>query len=145
MKNVKFVTWWILVSSILICIIAITHNLFAIGIYEHLMVGDPNLVEAANDIMREKATGFVYFFVMSGTALLFAGLLSLYSLRGLKRSDKWAWIIALSSSLFVAIANGGAIPIFGGNPLIVAIFLCGLSNVVILLLSGNSQKKVIVT
>jgi hypothetical protein len=38
--------------------------------------------------IQKFANGFVYFFILGGTSFLFAALLMLFSLKGLKKSEK---------------------------------------------------------
>lgn len=132
MERRKFLSRWILISGILISIISLLHNAFAPAMYQQMM----------DDIsVRDKAAGLIYFFVLGGTAFLFAGFLTIYSSIALKRSERWAWVIALSSGLFVAIGQISAVLIARfGNPLIYAAGICSISNVIILLIFKNTFK-----
>lgn len=81
------------------------------------------------------SAGFAYFFAFNGLAILFADLLSAYSSIGLKKSQSWARLIAISSGLFAVIGGIGAVGFAKfGNPLIYVMSICAASNVLLLLI-----------
>lgn len=129
----RFLRSWILFSGIVISIIGLVHNSFAPGMYKSLLTIEP---------LKDKAPGFVYFFVFAGTAFLFAGLLTIYSSTGLKNADRWAVIIAVGSAIFVALGALSAV-IFAKfeNPLIYVTALCGVSNIILLSVFSPALKK----
>ena len=122
----KLVSTWTLVTGILIALIGITHSSFTPMFYRQLL---------QVDAFADKAAGFIYFFAFMGFAIFFAGLLIVYAASGLKRGERWAWVIAQGSNGFVFIGGVCAI-IFGGftNPLIYIISAAAVLNFVMLLL-----------
>ncbi|MBN1391723.1 MAG: hypothetical protein JW947_02850 [Sedimentisphaerales bacterium] len=95
-----------------------------------------------DETLKDKARGFVYFFVFGGFAVIFVGLLTIYSSLGLKKSEKWAWLIATSSTLFVAIGIIGAVTFAKfGNPMIYIASISSISSVLLLLLSYRGFKN----
>lgn len=127
MKKLTF--YWILISGVIISLTGILHNIAAPGMYR-AMKNDPAI--------QDKAEGLLYFFIFMGTSVLYAGLLTVFSSFGVKKSAGWAWTIAFSSGIFIFL--GALAAIFYArfaNPLIYAMGFGGLSNVVVLLLSGK--------
>jgi hypothetical protein len=133
MNKIKFISRWIFVAGIIITIIGIIHSSFAPIMYQQMM---------KDETLKDKVPGFIYFFAFSGFAILFAGLLTIYSSLGLKKSEKWAWLIAISSSLFVALGGIGAVTFAKfGNPMIYAMSISAISNVLLLLLFYREFKN----
>lgn len=133
MNRIKFVSYWILATGIFIAVIGVIHSGFSPMMYRQMM----------NDAsIQDKAAGFVYFFALGGFAFCFAGLLSAYASFGLRKPEKWAWVIAFSSALFVAIGGGFAISFAKfGNPLIYIMLICSVSNIFLLLIPGKRNKE----
>jgi hypothetical protein len=125
----KFISRWILVTGIIIALIGIIHISFTPVMYQQ-MIND----ETIDETLKGRAPGFAYFFAFCGFAIFYAGLLTIYSSFGLKKSEKWALLIAISAGLFVALGCISAI-IFAkfGNPLIYVTSICAISNVLLLL------------
>jgi len=89
--------------------------------------------------LEEKAPGFAYFFAFCGFAVLYAGLLTIYSWLGLRKSEKWAWVIAISAGLFVALGGISAIAFAKfGNPLIYVMSISAILNLFLLLILHRS-------
>jgi small-conductance mechanosensitive channel len=133
MDKIKFISRWIFVAGIIITIIGVIHTSFAPVGYQQMM---------KDETLKDKARGFAYFFAFCGYAVIFAGLLTIYSSLGLKKSEKWAWLIAISSTLFVAIGMIGAVMFAKfGNPMIYVAFISSISSVLLLLLSYRDFKN----
>jgi hypothetical protein len=133
MGNNKLLRKWILISGIIISIIAIIHNIMGILMY-------PDMMKAQT--IQKLANGFVYFFILGGTSFLFAALLMLFSLKGLKKSEKWAWTQSFCSAIFISLTQVGALT-FGKfrNPLIYIVAVCSISSIVILILNIKNFKN----
>jgi uncharacterized membrane protein HdeD (DUF308 family) len=126
MKKRRFVSRWILAMGIIIAIIGIIHTSFAPAMYQQML---------KDDTLKDKAAGFVYFFALGGFAFLFAGILTIFSSFGLKKSEKWAWLIAISAGLFVALGGISAVTFAEfGNPMIYVMSISAISNVFLLLI-----------
>jgi hypothetical protein len=133
MDKIKFISRWIFVVGIIITVIGIIHSSFAPIGYQQMM---------KDETLKDKALGFVYFFAFSGFAIIFAGLLTIYSSLGLKKSEKWAWLIAISSTLFVALGGIGAVTFAKfGNPMIYVVSISSISSVLLLLLFYKDFKN----
>ena len=129
----KFVSRWILVTGIIIVLIGVVHSSFAPMMYQQMM---------KDEAIKDKAMGFVYFFAFDGFAIVFAGLLTVFSSFGLKKSEKWAWLIAISSTLFVAIGMIGAVTFAKfGNPMIYVASVSSISSVLLLLFFYKDFKN----
>jgi len=126
MDRRKFISRWILVTGIIISLTGILHISFTPAMYQQML---------KDEIVKDKAPGFAYFFAFCGFAVLYAGLLTIYSFFGLKKSQKWARVIAISAGLFVALGGISAIAFAKfGNPMIYIMFICALSNLFLLLI-----------
>ncbi|MCP4133223.1 MAG: hypothetical protein GY754_19805, partial [bacterium] len=100
MNKKNFVSKWTLVMGVLFVLLGIAHN------------------AAAPFVMREYYAGklsgddlytFLFMFAATGIAVLFAGILTVYAARGLKKSKRWAWVCAFGSGLYILILGIGAI------------------------------------
>jgi hypothetical protein len=75
--------------------------------------------ETIDETLKDKAPGFAYFFAFCGFAIFYAGLLTIYSSSGLKKSEKLAQLLSISTGLFVAFGGISAITLAKfGNPMI---------------------------
>ena len=68
-----------MISGIVISLTGIAHNAFAPAMY-HMIMKD--------QLTKDKAAGIIFFFIVAGTAFLFAGLFTMFSSVGLKKSGK---------------------------------------------------------
>ena len=125
MDRGKFVSRWILVTGIIIALTGLLHIGATPMMYRQML---------QDETVKDKAPGFAYFFAFCGFAVLYAGLLSVYASSGLKKSQKWARLIAISAGLFVAIGGISAIAFAKfGNPLIYIMSISAMSNIFLLL------------
>ena len=130
MDRRKFISRWILVTGIIIAVIGILHISFTPAMYQQML---------KDQTLKEKALGFAYFFAFCGFAVLYAGLLTIYSWLGLRKSEKWAWVIAISAGLFVALGGISAIAFAKfGNPLIYVMSISAILNLFLLLILHRS-------
>lgn len=122
MKKTNLLSRVSLISGIIILLIGIVHNAFAPVIYE----------QASRDV-GDKAIAFVSFFVLVGAAVIFFGIFLIYSSRGLKRGEFWAWNISLLSSLFIALMGIPIILFLKINFLHVIMLAGAILNLIVLL------------
>ena len=133
MDRGKFGSHWILVTGIIITLIGIVHTSSAPMMYQQMM---------KDEAIKDKVPGLVYFFAFDGVAVIFAGLLTVFSCFGLKKTEKWAWTIAISSGLFVALGSLGAVAFAEfTNPMIYAMGISAVSNVFLLLIFYRNFNK----
>ncbi|MBN2011882.1 hypothetical protein JW960_21315 [candidate division KSB1 bacterium] len=126
MKKNQFIGKWTLTVGIIIGVIGVIHNCFTPTLWQ----------QALNDgITHEQAAGFAYFFLLSGSAFILAGLLMAFASFDLKKSARWAWQVVLINCTFVALAGIGAIAGAGfrGNLLIYVLCLGSISTIFLLL------------
>ena len=125
MDRRKFVSRWILATGIIISLTGLLHVGATPMMYRQML---------QDETVKDKAPGFAYFFAFCGFAVLYAGLLSIYSSFGLKKSKGWARLIAISSGVFVALGGICAV-VFAkfGNPLIYVMSVSAVSNLFLLL------------
>ena len=126
MDRRKIISRWILITGIIIALIGILHISFTPAMYQQML---------KDEAVKDKAAGFAYFFAFCGFAVLYAGLLTIYSFFGLKKSQNWARPIAISAGLFVAIGGISAVALAKfGNPLIYVMCISAISNLFLLLI-----------
>jgi len=126
MDRRKFISRWILITGIIIAVTGILHTSFTPAMYQQML---------KDETVKDKAPGFAYFFAFCGFAVLYAGLLTIYSFFGLKKSEKWARPIAVSAGLFLALGGISAIAFAKfGNPLIYIMCISAISNLFLLLI-----------
>ncbi len=87
----------------------------------------------------DRVWGVVFFFAISGVAVIFAGILMIYSSFGLKKKEKWAKFISLIASLFIVLFGIGAIVAGMTNPLIWLMIFGGVSNAILLAINRTEQ------
>lgn len=126
MKIKQFTSRWILITGIVFCLIGIAHNSFAPEMYKTLQT---------EPLLKDKAQGLIYFFIVMGSAIILCGFLSIFSSSGIKKSEKWGKTIALSAAVFIALCAFTAI-IFAdfSNPLIYVMGICAFLNIAFLLI-----------
>lgn len=59
---------------------------------------------------------FLDMFLSTGIAVVFAGILIIYSSRSLKNSEQWAWNISLASGLFMLLLGVASVVFMYDNP-----------------------------
>jgi hypothetical protein len=59
---------------------------------------------------------FLYMFLGTGAAVIFAGLLALFSTGGWERGERWAWAIQLRIGVFLLLLGIGAVIAMTENP-----------------------------
>ncbi len=134
MDRRKFVSCWILVTGIVIALTGLLHVGATPMMYRQML---------QDETVKDKAPGFAYFFAFCGFAIIYAGLLSIYSSFGLKKSQKWAKLIAVSSGLFVALGGISAIAFAKfGNPMIYVMSISAVSNLFLLLFFYSEYRSV---
>ncbi len=130
MDRRKFISRWILITGIIIALTGIIHISFTPVMYQQML---------KDETVKDMAPGFAYFFAFAGFAVLYAGLLTIYSCFGLRKSQKWARPIAISAGLFLALGGISAIAFAKfGNPLIYVMCISAISNVLLLLIFHRS-------
>jgi hypothetical protein len=137
MDKRKFISRWILVTGIIITLIGIIHVSFTPVMYQQ-MIND----ETIDETLKDKAPGFAYFFAFCGFAIFYAGLLTIYSSFGLKKSEKWALFLSVSAGLFVAIGGISALAFAKfSNPMIYIMSISAISNVFLLLIFSGAKNS----
>lgn len=106
MQRRQIGSYWVLAAGILIAILGMIHNAATKEVY----------YSGYDKLPMHHGWVFIYMFVVVGTAGIFAGGLVIYCSFGLRRSEKWSWIIALGVGVFMLTLAGGAVMVMPGNP-----------------------------
>lgn len=119
MTKEKWVMRWMITSGVLAILIGILHDAFTMEMAAKIGGKVP---ESPELLWR-----FGYFFAAMGTAVIFSGALMLRTVRPVRRGDRWAWRIALLTSLFLVLLMTGAIYCQMNNLLIQILLWSNLS------------------
>lgn len=106
MQRRKIGSYWVLVAGILIAILGMIHNAATKEVY----------YSGYDKLPTHHGWVFIYMFLAVGTVMIFAGGLVIYCSFGLRRSERWSWIISLGVGVFVVILVSGAVMVMPGNP-----------------------------
>lgn len=106
MQRRQIGSYWVLAAGVLIVILGMIHNAATKDVY----------YSGYDKLPLHHGWVFIYMFLAVGTAVIFAGGLVIYCSFGLRRSERWSWIIALAVGVFVVILGSGAMIIMPGNP-----------------------------
>jgi hypothetical protein len=124
MSKSKFLSYWVLIFAILLFVLGVIHNTYTPEIYR----------TAIKALSKELAITLTYTFVTTGNAMIFMGILAFYTCFGLKRSERWAWVVALSTGIFLALIGVGAIFLMPDDPFTYVISAIGVVMILPLLL-----------
>ncbi len=91
---------WTRVMGILFLLLGILH-----------VAATPLVIEAdySGRLHGVGMTSAVFMFVSTGAAVIFAGILTIYSSGGLARGEEWAWAVAFMSGIFMLMVGVGAV------------------------------------
>lgn len=59
---------------------------------------------------------FLYIFLATGIAVIFAGALMLLAAGGWSRGERWAWAVLLRTGIFLSLLGIGAVVTMADNP-----------------------------
>ncbi len=106
MEKKKRASQWVFVAGILIVILGLTH-IAATPVIFRMDFGE---------LPTEAGLAFIYVFVATGVAVVFAGLLAVYSSIGSKRSEGMARPLAVGVGVFMLLVGIGAVVTMSDNP-----------------------------
>ena len=123
---------WVLIIGILIIILGLIHNaatsiVFHMGSFEKLP--------------KEDGLVFIYMYVATGTAVIAAGLLTIYCSFALKKSERMAWTITIAVCIFMILLGIGAIITMTDNPFAYIMLVLPLLEIIPLLNYKNEFIK----
>ena len=110
---------WVLVAGILVLLIGALHSIQAPSLYERQAAGGS----------PEAARGSVYFFLVTGAALLLTGVFLIYAARGIRAREPWGRTVAVIAGLFVLVVGvGGLAYARFRNPLLYVLIAASASS-----------------
>jgi uncharacterized membrane protein HdeD (DUF308 family) len=97
---------WVLIAGILTVLLGLIH-----------VAATPVIFSTMSDQLSaaDKLT-FLYMYIATGAAVIFVGWLVMYGSRGLRTSERWAWITTLAAGVFMSLLGIGAILAMSDNP-----------------------------
>lgn len=97
---------WVLIAGILTVLLGLIH-----------VAATPVIFSTMSDQLSaaDKLT-FLYMYIATGAAVIFVGWLIMYGSRGLRTSERWAWITTLAAGVFMSLLGIGAILAMSDNP-----------------------------
>jgi hypothetical protein len=102
--SVRIILCWAYFSGTVTVIIGLLHNVMVFTLLPH------------NQPLSQEIYFRIWFFLCTGTAVAFAGMLCLYAVRGLGRGESWARFVTLVSGLFLGLlGTGGAVLTMPGD------------------------------
>ncbi|MFQ6120215.1 MAG: hypothetical protein ACE5KE_10060 [Methanosarcinales archaeon] len=130
MEKGKFGSKWVFIMGILIVILGIIHN------------GATPLISSDLDILPKNVMlVMIFMFVGTGTAIIFAGLLTIYCSFGLKKSERMAWVIAMGVGVFIGLLGIGAVITMPNNPFAYIMSAFSILVIIPLLIHRKQFKK----
>ncbi len=126
----KVLSLFSLVGGILVIIIGIAHTAFT-----------PTVYRSSISILQDKALAVAYFFAVMGIYVILSGWLMVYSSRGLRRLDRWAWTISLSNGLCNVVCGLGALIVGIRHSLVLTWFFSALSVAVLCLVFQKAYRS----
>ncbi len=126
----KLLSLFSLIGGILVVLIGIAHTAFTPAIYR-----------GAVSVLHDKALGMAYFFGVMGLYVMFSGWLMIYSSRGLRRLDRWAWSVSLFNGLCNVVCGVGAMIVGFRHSLVLIWFFSALSVVVLCLAFYKTYRQ----
>ena len=130
MERRKLGSRWVLVAGILIAVLGLIHDAATFVIFGD--VGKP---------YDGKVLASIFTFVATGAAVIFVGLLTVYSSFGLERSEKWAWTVAKGVGMFMIPFGLGAVATMPDNPFAYIGLVAAILEVIPLLIFRHEFKE----
>ena len=84
----------VLISGIINCLLAVVHQIVLYFTYAHYKT---LITPQAAPVLED----FLLFSIGLGIVLLFVGLMTIYSYSGLKRGERWAYVVAAGAALLL--------------------------------------------
>ncbi len=118
-----------LIGGILVIIVGVAHTAFT-----------PVVYRGALSVLHEKTLGMAYFFAVMGIYVIFSGWLMVYSSRGLRRLDRWAWTVSLFNALCNVVCGVGALIVGFRHGFVLTWFFSALAVVVLCLVFYRTYR-----
>ena len=105
MEKKKRASQWVFAAGILIAILGLIH-----------IAATPMVLKDLDELPKNVKDSLVYMYVTTGAAVVFAGLLAVYSSIGIKRSEGMARPLAVGVGVFMFLVGVGAVIVMPDNP-----------------------------
>ncbi len=126
----KVLSLFSLIGGILVVLIGIAHT-----------AATPVIYRGAISVLHDKALGMAYFFGVMGLYVILSGWLMVYSSRGLRRLDRWAWSVSLFNGLCNVVCGVGAMIVGFRHSLVWIWFVSALSVVILCLVFYKTYRQ----
>jgi len=118
------------VVGVLIIILGLIHISYTPILYKDI---------ASIPLDPDNLNTYLYMFVATGASLLLAGVLVVYSVKGLKRNNHLAWVVSLTVGIYILLLGIGAVvTMHGGNPFAYIMLVLAVLEMFTLLLIKRS-------
>jgi len=124
MNKSQLVYRWLLITGSLIILLGVAHMAIAV----------PRGIQIVKYLPQAAALPLTLGNIVTALAVGSAGLLTIYCASGVKRTEYWAWTIAVSAGIFMIIVGIGYILVTPNNPFAYLAFLIALFDLVPLVL-----------
>ncbi|MFZ5645179.1 MAG: hypothetical protein ACOY46_16510 [Bacillota bacterium] len=123
---------WVLTTGILILILGLIH------------IGATPIVYKMgfNGLQDGYGKTFLYMYVSTGAAVVFAGLLTIYCSSGLGKMERESWMMATGAGIFMFLLGAGAVITMPDNPFSYITLIISLVDVVPLLMFRNKYAGI---
>jgi hypothetical protein len=128
MNKSKLVYRWLLITGSLIILLGVAHLLIAV----------PVGIEVVKILPKWAALSLTLGNIVTALAVGSAGCLTIYCAFGLKRTERWAWTIAVGVGIFITIVGIGYVVVTPYNPFAYLAFVIALFDLIPLFLFRQS-------
>jgi hypothetical protein len=128
MNKSQLVHRWLLITGSIMSLLGIAH----------LVIAVPMGIVFVKSLPREAALALTLGNIVTAVAVGGAGLLTIYCASGLKRTERWAWTIAVGVGMFMTMVGIGYVLITPNNPFAYIAFIVAICDLVPLVLYHKS-------
>jgi small-conductance mechanosensitive channel len=131
MDKRQFGSWWVFIVGVLIALLGVIHVAATPAIFSTM----------SEQLYAADLLATLYMFIATGAATIFVGLLIMYSSRGLKAAERWAWTISIAAGAFMLVVGAGAVLTMWDNPFAYLAFALAVLELVPLRLYGKDFRQ----
>ena len=108
----------------------VTGILFLLLGAAHYFIAVPMGIEATKTIPATHAAPLTMGNIVTAISVFMCGLISLYAITGIKKKERWAWVLSTGSGLYMSMVGIGYISVGPENPFAYAAFIIALIELI---------------